>query len=262
MAPNLLYAIQRYHLDDLRKAVRMLLSRLTAARRGICTRSPLLRSVPWRHCVKHFAQPMRLSSPTLSPKCHSSSAYKPILSQLPPSEEPLEEENLLKNGNAGFYSVAPGDVIHNGRYSIISKINWGASSTLWLAEDLHQPTQSRYVSIVFGHPHGEACRKRVLDIHHKIRNADPTHDGYKVATSPEKPFVLTSEHGAHLCNVLPPSWMSLAKLIELHPRGKIPLAVVKSFAFWLLQGLDYLHESCNIIHTGNTISLLATTVFS
>lgn len=240
----------------------MLLCPLTAARRGICTQSPLLRRVSWRHRVERFTQPTRLSYPAPPPKRHSSSAYKPILTHLPPSEEPLEEETLFENGNDRFYSVAPGDVIHNGRYSIISKSNWGAYSTLWLAEDLHQPTQSRYVSIVFGNPEDEARRKRVLDIHHRIRDTGPGHKGYNVATPPVNPFVLTSEHGTHTCMVLPAFWMTLAKFIELHPRGKIPLTVVKSLAFWLLQGLDYLHDSCNIIHTGNANSLSATTVAS
>lgn len=62
---------------------------------------------------------------------------------------PFEEEILLQDNNNNnnnneshlsnkknvFYPVSPGDVVAEGKYSVISKLGWGRNSTVWLAEE-------------------------------------------------------------------------------------------------------------------------------
>jgi len=60
------------------------------------------------------------------------------LTKLPPTGQPLEEEALADYDPNHFCHIAPGDVVADGRYSIIAKLGWGRSSTVWLAKDLER----------------------------------------------------------------------------------------------------------------------------
>jgi hypothetical protein len=51
--------------------------------------------------------------------------------------QPLEEEKTPYYDLNRFYPARLGEVL-NGRYQIATKIGYGASSTVWLARDLHQ----------------------------------------------------------------------------------------------------------------------------
>lgn len=75
-------------------------------------------------------------------------ATRPLtLTALPKRTEkaPFEEEILLQDDNNNeshlsskknvFYPVSPGDVVAEGKYSMISKLGWGRNSTVWLAEE-------------------------------------------------------------------------------------------------------------------------------
>lgn len=95
-------------------------------------------------------------SQSLSPLIRSSNAAatatatRPLtLTALPKRTEkiPFEEEILLqdiiKDNNEShlsskknvFYPVSPGDVVAEGKYSMIAKLGWGRNSTVWLAEE-------------------------------------------------------------------------------------------------------------------------------
>ena len=60
------------------------------------------------------------------------------LRKLAPTDQPLEEEALAGYDPNHFCHVAPGVVVADGRYSIIAKLGWGRSSTVWLAKDLER----------------------------------------------------------------------------------------------------------------------------
>lgn len=44
-------------------------------------------------------------------------------------------ESHVSNKNNFFYPVSPGDVVAEGKYSMIAKLGWGRNSTVWLAEE-------------------------------------------------------------------------------------------------------------------------------
>lgn len=95
-------------------------------------------------------------SQSLSPLIRSSNATatatRPLtLTALPKrtGKAPFEEEEILLQDNNNnnnneshlsskknvFYPVSPGDVVAEGKYSMISKLGWGRNSTVWLAEE-------------------------------------------------------------------------------------------------------------------------------
>ena len=110
---------------------------------------------------------------------------------------------------------------------------------------------NRYVSIKF---HNRDVAQRERKIMHQILTADPTHRGFQVVRKTIDTFDLTAEHGTHSCSVYKPLWETFkiyqGRLVD----GRLPLPLVKAYAYILLIGLDYLHTKCNIIHTGMVTS--------
>jgi serine/threonine protein kinase len=51
-----------------------------------------------------------------------------------PADVLIEEERIPGYNPKNFYPVNPGDLLNN-RYRILSKIGWGTTSTVWLAQD-------------------------------------------------------------------------------------------------------------------------------
>lgn len=50
-------------------------------------------------------------------------------------DEPIEEELLRGDRLSRFHQTRPGEVL-DGRFKTISKLGYGTSSTVWLAENL------------------------------------------------------------------------------------------------------------------------------
>lgn len=89
-------------------------------------------------------------SPLIRSSNATAAATRPLtLTALPKrtGKPPFEEEILLQDNNNNnneshlsskknvFYPVSPGDVVAEGKYSIVSKLGWGRNSTVWLAEE-------------------------------------------------------------------------------------------------------------------------------
>jgi serine/threonine-protein kinase SRPK3 len=62
-------------------------------------------------------------------------------------------------------------------------------------------------------------------------------------------------HGAHIVLVMPVMGMDLDICRQSHLQAKVPIPIptVKRVAGQLLLGLQYLHEKCGIVHTGEII---------
>lgn len=48
----------------------------------------------------------------------------------------VSEESLARYCPGGYHPVRIGDVFNNGKYTIVSKLGYGAYSTVWLARNL------------------------------------------------------------------------------------------------------------------------------
>lgn len=112
-------------------------------------------------------------SQSLSPLIRSSNATatatvtatRPLtLTALPKrtGKTPFEEEILLQdnkdnNNNEShlsnkknfFCPVSPGDVVAEGKYSMIAKLGWGRNSTVWLAEEKRGREKGRWRYVLF-----------------------------------------------------------------------------------------------------------------
>jgi serine/threonine-protein kinase SRPK3 len=89
-----------------------------------------------------------------------------------------------------------------------------------------------------------------LTILQHISTADPSHSGYKHVIHLLDNFEHTGHNGKHLCLVFKVMVKSVSALRRGFPSRQIPAALMKQIACQVLLGLDYLHQSCDIIHTG------------
>lgn len=147
----------------------------------------------------------------------------------------------------GYHPVKLGDLFLQ-RYHVIRKLGWGHFSTVWLSWDLEE---KRYVAlkIVKSAQHFTDTAKDEIQILKSIRNADPADPKRNKTVQLLNDFRITGVNGTHICMVFEVLGHNLLKLILKSNYRGIPLPNVKSIIRQVLEGLDYLHSKCNVIHT-------------
>ncbi|XP_030246890.1 SRSF protein kinase 3 isoform X2 [Drosophila navojoa] len=135
-----------------------------------------------------------------------------------------------------------------GRYHVIRKLGWGHFSTVWLCWDLQE---KRYVAIkiVKSAQHFAETAKDEIKILRAVRETDPTNPRRHKTVQMFDDFKITGVNGTHICMVFEVLGDNLLKLIRKSNYRGIPLENVKSITRQVLEGLDYLHRCCKIIHT-------------
>ncbi|KAM3418249.1 hypothetical protein BST61_g4250 [Cercospora zeina] len=173
------------------------------------------------------------------------------IARLPKTDQPFEEETIPDYNASHFCQVSPGDVVGDGRYSIVSKLGWGRYSTVWLATDLHRVgSRNRHVSVKFNNC--DADRESIqqeLKLLQRLSEADSTHRGFHIIRKTVDSFELNSGSGTHLCLVYEPLRETLEIYRRRFPNAQLPVPLLKVYAQVLLVGLDFLHTQCGIIHT-------------
>ncbi|XP_043866436.1 SRSF protein kinase 1 isoform X1 [Drosophila mojavensis] len=159
------------------------------------------------------------------------------------------EEQELKEDycKGGYHPVNIGDLFQ-GRYHVIRKLGWGHFSTVWLCWDLQE---KRYVAIkiVKSAQHFAETAKDEIKILRAVRETDPTNPRRHKTVQMFDDFKITGVNGTHICMVFEVLGDNLLKLIRKSNYRGIPLENVKSITRQVLEGLDYLHSCCKIIHT-------------
>lgn len=89
-----------------------------------------------------------------------------------------------------------------------------------------------------------------LAILQHISKADQSQAGYKHVIHLLDNFMHTGPNGKHLCLIFKVMGESVGALRRRFPARQIPAALMKQIARQVLLGLDYLHQSCGVIHTG------------
>lgn len=147
----------------------------------------------------------------------------------------------------GYHPVKLGDLFLQ-RYHVIRKLGWGHFSTVWLSWDLEE---KRYVAlkIVKSALHFTDTAKDEIQILKSIRNADPSDPKRNKTVQLLNDFRITGVNGTHICMVFEVLGHNLLKLILKSNYRGIPLPNVKSIIRQVLEGLDYLHSKCEVIHT-------------
>jgi serine/threonine protein kinase len=86
----------------------------------------------------------------------------------------------------------------------------------------------------------------------RVLTADPTHPGFRHNLHLLDEFRLQGPNGRHLCLVTELLGERLDQYAKRFPHGKVPMAIIKTLSRQIINAILYLHEKCNIIHTGES----------
>ncbi|KZZ89350.1 protein kinase domain protein [Moelleriella libera RCEF 2490] len=127
----------------------------------------------------------------------------------------IEEEAMPGYVAKRYYSARIGEIFED-RYQVIGKLGYGATSTVWLARDMHKPT---------AHPGRPAIRSLLGRF-----NVDGPVD-------------------THQCLIHVPLWENVWTFLHRNPIQRLPTPVLAFVLRRVFLALDYLHTECHIIHT-------------
>ncbi|XP_036958472.1 SRSF protein kinase 1b isoform X1 [Acanthopagrus latus] len=174
-------------------------------------------------------------------------------SPLPEQDEEIlgsdddEQEDPNDYCRGGYHHVKIGDLF-NGRYHVIRKLGWGHFSTVWLAWDIQE---KRFVAmkVVKSAEHYTETALDEIKLLKSVRNTDPSDPNRERVVQLLDDFKISGMNGTHVCMVFEVLGYHLLKWIIKSNYQGLPLPCVKSIIRQVLQGLDYLHTKCKIIHT-------------
>nr|XP_046240658.1 SRSF protein kinase 2-like [Scatophagus argus] len=201
-------------------------------------------------------------SPRVSPDARERSKPSPLPSKAahcPPAAqihrhfpEPLgsyeeQQENPEDYGIGGYYCVEIGEVFID-RYQVVKKLGWGHFSTVWLCWDM---VTSRFVALKVVKS-AQTFTETALDeikLLKCVRDSDPKDPKRESIVHLIDDFRISGVNGEHVCMILEVLGHQLLRWIVKSNYTGLPLPCVKSILRQVLQGLDYLHTKCKIIHT-------------
>ncbi|XP_055078053.1 SRSF protein kinase 1b isoform X3 [Periophthalmus magnuspinnatus] len=174
-------------------------------------------------------------------------------SPLPEQDEEIlgsddeEQEDPNDYCRGGYHNVKIGD-LYNQKYHVIRKLGWGHFSTVWLAWDIQE---KRFVAmkVVKSAEHYTETAMDEIKLLKTVRNTDPSDPNRERVVQLLDDFKISGVNGTHVCMVFEVLGYHLLKWIIKSNYQGLPLPCVKSIIKQVLQGLDYLHTKCKIIHT-------------
>uniref|UniRef100_A0A669CPJ2 non-specific serine/threonine protein kinase n=1 Tax=Oreochromis niloticus TaxID=8128 RepID=A0A669CPJ2_ORENI len=193
---------------------------------------------------------------------HPGQPANPRARQQPQAEaspqEPEEPEEILGSDDeeqedpndyckGGYHHVKVGD-LYNGKYHVIRKLGWGHFSTVWLAWDI-QVKRFVAMKVVKSAEHYTETALDEIKLLRSVRNSDTNDPNREMVVQLLDDFKISGVNGTHVCMVFEVLGHHLLKWIIKSNYQGLPLACVKSIIRQVLQGLDYLHTKCHIIHT-------------
>ncbi|XP_048354199.1 SRSF protein kinase 1 isoform X2 [Sphaerodactylus townsendi] len=180
----------------------------------------------------------------------------------PPShsenDHPEQEEEILGSDDdeqedpndyckGGYHLVKIGDLF-NGRYHVIRKLGWGHFSTVWLSWDI-QGKRFVAMKVVKSAEHYTETALDEIKLLTSVRDSDPDDPNRERVVQLLDDFKISGVNGSHVCMVFEVLGHHLLKWIIKSNYQGLPLLCVKRIINQVLQGLDYLHIKCRIIHT-------------
>jgi serine/threonine protein kinase len=163
----------------------------------------------------------------------------------------------------GHHPGRVGDTLKGGRYRILARLGSGHFSTVWLCLD--EQRRAGGIGGASGYGSGRAGASAVavkiqksaaryteaaydeIRLLRAVRERDP--DGVMPIVALLDSFPHEGPKGKHICLVFDVLGRSLLGLIRRFRHRGVPLPLVKTIAYNLLRGLDFLHASVGIIHT-------------
>lgn len=169
-----------------------------------------------------------------------------------PEEEILgsddeEQEDPADYCKGGYHPVKIGDLF-NSHYHVIRKLGWGHFSTVWLCWDI-QGKRFVAMKVVKSAQHYTETALDEIKLLRCVRETDPEDPNKDMVVQLIDDFKISGVNGIHVCMVFEVLGHHLLKWIIKSNYQGLPLPCVKSIIRQVLQGLDYLHSKCKIIHT-------------
>ncbi|KAI0785883.1 kinase-like protein [Abortiporus biennis] len=157
----------------------------------------------------------------------------------------------------GYHPIAIGDVFSE-RYCVVEQIGWSFYSTVWHVEDFL--TQSRAAMKVIASritKNKAGWDERGCMI--ALRDQNPQAPGHGHICQLFDTFMVDGPNGRHICLIIEIMGPTVLDIYCCSPRSGfkfLPLFLVKRISQHVLLALQYMHETCNIVHTdikGNDI---------
>lgn len=180
--------------------------------------------------------------------CHSSSNETVEDNEDEPyTSEEEEQEDSSDYCKGGYHPVKIGDIFQS-RYFVTRKLGWGHFSTVWLCWDV---IDRRFVAlkVVKSAPHFTETAQDEIKILKAVRDSDPSDPKRHKTVQMLNDFKICGVNGTHICMVFEVLGHHLLKLILKSNYRGIPRNNVRTIIRQVLEGLDYLHTKCKVIHT-------------
>ncbi|KAI0469392.1 kinase-like domain-containing protein [Xylaria cf. heliscus] len=166
-----------------------------------------------------------------------------------------------------YYPSNPGDVLDN-RYKLKARIGWGSISTVWLAQDISRvngTSPNRYVAIKICTCNVSADDTLELDMIIHVSSVNSQHRGRDIVGTAVESFGLNLPEGSsHLALVFEPMrdplWLFIRRIADENRVDSLMLPIIKVYLKILLEGLDFLHSECHVIHTDLKLDNIMVTV--
>lgn len=165
----------------------------------------------------------------------------------PYTSDEEEQEDSTDYCKGGYHPVKIGDLFQS-RYHVTRKLGWGHFSTVWLCWDL---IEKRFVAlkVVKSATHFTETALDEIKLLKVVRESDLNDPKREKVVQLLNDFKISGVNGTHVCMVFEVLGHNLLKLIIKSNYRGIPIRNVKCIIRQVLEGLDYLHTKCKIIHT-------------
>ncbi|KAI8340424.1 kinase-like domain-containing protein [Blakeslea trispora] len=159
-----------------------------------------------------------------------------------------EEEDVEDYKKGGYHPVFIGDRFDNGRYIVVRKLGWGHFSTVWLALDTLTDCHVALKIVKSANRYTESALEEIKLLE-CVKKTNPESKGYRHIAQLLSHFWHHGPNGKHACMTFEVLGESLLSLMKRYNYKGIPQHVVKRISKQVLEGLDYLHRECGIVHT-------------
>ncbi|XP_053325110.1 SRSF protein kinase 3-like [Spea bombifrons] len=157
------------------------------------------------------------------------------------------EEDPAEYCPGGYHPVQIGEML-NRRYQVIHKVGWGYFSTVWLCRDLQKKKRVAVKITKSGRKFSETAQDEISLLNCVNGARKKESQGENIIRFLDD-FKLIGENGLHACLVFELLGPSLLHLMRNHGSDGLPMTCVKRILQQVLQGLNFLHKKCRIIHT-------------
>ncbi|KAM9752693.1 SRSF protein kinase 3 isoform 3-T3 [Menidia menidia] len=147
----------------------------------------------------------------------------------------------------GYHPVRVGDTF-NRRYQVVSKLGWGFFSTVWLCVDLKSGRRVAVKVLKSGPGFAQAGQDELALLRCAAGASARRPSSPRVVQLLDE-FKLAGVNGVHMCLVLELLGPDLRSWQVCFGNPGLQRPWVKQILTQVLQGLDYLHTKCKIIHT-------------